>query len=201
MKERKGLNRRERGLRTRQRIYKTAIDLFARKGYENVSVDEICRRLGMTKGAFYAHFRSKDQIILEEFMNMDRYYAVVAEGLPPEASSLEKLRAFNREAIKLMSDLGVTLMKVLYHSQIAPHMREPYLVHPGRNLYRITNQLIREGQERGEIRPDLPSEELTTVLINAFRGQLYHWCLTDGSFDLLEACEHLMDFLLKGIRA
>ncbi|MDI6873053.1 TetR family transcriptional regulator [Candidatus Solincola sp.] len=201
MKERKELSRRERGLRTRQRIYKTAIDLFARKGYENVSVDEICRRLGMTKGAFYAHFRSKDQIILEEFMNMDRHYAVVAESLPVEANSLDKLRTFNREAIRLMSDLGVTLMKVLYHSQIAPHMREPYLVNPGRNLYRITNRLIREGQERGEIRSDLPPEELTTVLINAFRGQLYHWCLTDGSFDLLEACERLMELILRGIRA
>jgi|YelNatPaOPRAMG01_1025707.scaffolds.fasta_scaffold20307_3 AcrR family transcriptional regulator len=201
MQERKGPSRRERGQRTRQRIYRTAIDLFARKGYENVSVDEICRRLGMTKGAFYAHFRSKDQIILEEFMNMDRHYAVVAENLPAEASSLEKLRKFNREAIRLMSDLGVTLMKVLYHSQIAPHMREPYLVNPGRNLYLITERLIREGQERGEIRSDLPSGELTTVLINAFRGQLYHWCLTDGSFDLLEACDQLMELILRGIRS
>ncbi len=188
-------------MRTRRRIYKTAIDLFARKGYENVSVEEICRRLGMTKGAFYAHFRSKDQIILEEFMNMDRHYAVVAEHLPSEASSLEKLRTFNREAIRLMSDLGVTLMKVLYHSQIAPHMKEPYLVNPGRNLYLITKRLIGEGQERGEIRADLPPDVLATVLINAFRGQLYHWCLTNGSFDLLEACERLMDIILRGIRS
>lgn len=201
MKEKGGAGRRERGLRTRQRIYKTAIDLFSRKGYENVSVDEICRQLGMTKGAFYAHFRSKDQIILEEFMNMDRHYEVVAESLPSEASSLVKLRSFNREAIKLMSDLGVTLMKVLYHSQIAPHTREPYLVNPGRNLYRITNQLIREGQERGEIRSDIPSEQMTDVLINAFRGQLYHWCLTDGSFDLLQSCERLMEVVLRGIQA
>lgn len=201
MKEKKALGRKERGLRTRQRIYRTAIELFARKGYENVSVDEICRRPGLTKGAFYAHFRSKDQIILEEFMNMDRHYAAAAENLPPEASSLEKLRRFNREAIRLMSELGVTLMRVLYHSQIAPHMREPYLINPARNLYLITERLIREGQEKGEIRSDLPAAELTTVLINAFRGQLYHWCLTDGSFDLLEACDQLMELILRGIRA
>ncbi len=201
MSAKRPLTRKEKGLRTRQRIYRTAMDLFARKGYDNVTVDDICRKLGMTKGAFYAHFRSKDQIILEEFMHMDRHYEVVAESLSSLDSSLEKLRAFNREAIRLMSELGVTIMRVLYHSQIAPRTKDPYLVHAGRNLYRITEQLIREGQERGEIRSDLPPEELTAILINAFRGQLYHWCLTDGSFDLMASCENLMDFLLRGIRA
>ena len=200
MSEKARLSRRERGLATKERLFEAAISLFAKKGYDKVTVDEICEKVGVTKGAFYHHYRSKDQIILEEFKQMDEHYVRVAEEISSLPSSIEKLRAFNRAAITLMAELGVTLMKVLYHSQIAPHMRKPYLADGRRSLYRITGELIREGQERGEIRDDLPSEELAAMLIDCFRGQIYHWCLCNGAFDLVGTCDRLMDLLVDSLR-
>ncbi len=189
----------EKGMQTRQAIFDTAIALFAKKGYDKVTVDDICDKVGVTKGAFYNHFKSKDQIILEEFKRMDEHYIKVAQDIERLESSAEKLRIFNREAIKLMSDLGVTMMKVVYHSQIAPNMRKPYLMDSKRFLYKITNELIGEGQEKGEIRADLSSEEMAIMLINCFRGQIYHWCLTNGSFDLVGTCERLFDLLMQSL--
>lgn len=199
MAKKKVTPRVEKGLRTRQRIFDTALALFAKKGYDKVTVEEICEKVGVTKGAFYNHFKSKDQIILENFMQMDDHYIRVAQDIAHLESSLEKLRIFSREAIKLMSDLGVTLMKVLYHSQIAPHMKKPYLADGRRFLYKITNELIKEGQEKGEIRTDLASEEMAITLINCFRGQIYHWCLSNGSFDLVGTCEKLMNLILDSL--
>jgi len=189
----------EKGMQTRQAIFDTAIALFAKKGYDKVTIDDICAKVGVTKGAFYNHFKSKDQLILEEFMRMDEHYVKVAQDISGLESSAEKLRVFNREAIKLMSDLGVTMLKVVYHSQIAPNMRRPYLTDSKRFLYKITNELIREGQGKGEIRTDLASEEMTTMLINCFRGQIYYWCLTNGSFDLVATCERLFDLLMESL--
>ncbi len=189
----------EKGLRTRQAIFDTAIDCFARKGYDRVTVEEICEKVGVTKGAFYNHFKSKDQIILEEFMRMDDHYQKVAQDISGLDSSIDKLRTFHHEAIKLMSDLGVTMMRVVYHSQIASSMKKPYLTDEKRFLYGITNQLVREGQEKGEIRADLDSEELTVMLINCFRGQIYRWCLTNGSFDLVATCEKLFDLMVESL--
>ncbi|MBN2027430.1 MAG: TetR/AcrR family transcriptional regulator [Actinobacteria bacterium] len=189
----------EKGMQTRQAIFETAIALFAKRGYDKVTIDDICEKVGVTKGAFYNHFKSKDQIILEEFMRMDEHYAKVAQDISAMQSAREKLRVFNREAIKLMSDLGVTMMKVVYHSQIAPNMRKPYLMDSKRFLYRITNELIREGQKNGEIRDDLASEDMAIMLINCFRGQIYHWCLTNGSFDLVDTCERLFDLLVESL--
>lgn len=189
----------EKGMQTRQAIFDTAIALFAKKGYDKVTIDDICEKVGVTKGAFYNHFKSKDQIILEEFMRMDEHYVKVAQDIADMESSAEKLRVFNREAIKLMSDLGVTMMKVVYHSQIAPNMRRPYLTDGRRFLYKITNELIKEGQEKGEIRDDIASEEMAVMLINCFRGQIYHWCLASGSFDLVGTCERLFDLMLESL--
>jgi AcrR family transcriptional regulator len=189
----------EKGMQTRQAIFDTAIALFAKKGYDKVTIDDICEKVGVTKGAFYNHFKSKDQIILEEFMRMDEHYVKVAQDISGLESSEEKLRVFNHEAVKLMADLGVTIMKVVYHSQIAPNMRRPYLMDSKRFLYKITNQLIKEAQASGEIRSDLSSEEMAVMLINCFRGQIYHWCLTNGAFDLVDTCDRLFDLLLVGL--
>jgi AcrR family transcriptional regulator len=199
MAKKKVTPRVEKGMQTRQAIFDTAITLFAKKGYDKVTVDDICEKVGVTKGAFYNHFKSKDQIILEEFMRMDEHYVKVAQDISSLESSEEKLRVFNHEAVKLMADLGVTMMKVVYHSQIAPNMRRPYLMDSKRFLYKITNQLIKEAQENGEIRTDLVSEEMAVMLINCFRGQIYHWCLTNGSFDLVGTCDRLSDLLLVSL--
>lgn len=199
MARRKITPRVERGLKTRQAIHDTAITLFAKRGYDKVTIDDICENVGVTKGAFYNHFNSKDQVIIEHFMQMDDHYIKVSQDISGLERSVEKLMIFNREAIKLMSDLGVTLMKVVYHSQIAPNMKRAYLTDSRRSLYKITDSLIKEGQEKGEIRGDIDSEEMTSMLINCFRGQIYHWCLTNGSFDLVETCDKLMSLLLESL--
>ncbi|HEY3274828.1 MAG TPA: helix-turn-helix domain-containing protein [Methanocella sp.] len=48
---------------TKDRIMDTAIDLFSRKGYEAVSVQEIAVAVGIKKSSIYSHFKSKDQIL------------------------------------------------------------------------------------------------------------------------------------------
>ncbi len=54
----------QRGEATRARILEAALDQFAAHGYEAASVDEICARAGVSKGAFYHHFESKQALFL-----------------------------------------------------------------------------------------------------------------------------------------
>ena len=49
----------------RERILETALELFYQRGVRNVGVDEIAARAGVTKVTLYAHFKSKDNLILE----------------------------------------------------------------------------------------------------------------------------------------
>ena len=61
-----------RGERTRSRILQAAEDCFAQRGYDAASVAEICRSAGVSKGAFYHHFPSKQALFLEL---LDRWLA------------------------------------------------------------------------------------------------------------------------------
>lgn len=59
------MNRRERGEETRTRIMDAAEACFAQQGYSATGVAEVCERAGLSKGAFYHHFASKQALFVE----------------------------------------------------------------------------------------------------------------------------------------
>lgn len=57
---------------TRDQILESAANLFARRGFDNVSLGEVMRDAGLTHGAFYAHFDSKQALYAEAVTNAAR---------------------------------------------------------------------------------------------------------------------------------
>lgn len=60
--------------KTRQRIVESARELFNRRGFEQVSIDEIMQRAGLTRGGFYNHFKTKEELFAEAisiYLNFD----------------------------------------------------------------------------------------------------------------------------------
>ena len=53
--------------RTKRKIFQTAVELFAKKGYENTGIEEITAVAGFAKGSLYYHFKSKQDLLDETF--------------------------------------------------------------------------------------------------------------------------------------
>jgi TetR/AcrR family transcriptional repressor of nem operon len=74
--------------RTRQRIVETAAREFREKGLDGVGVADLMASAGLTHGGFYAHFDSRDALVIEAFnYAMERSterWRKLAEGIPPE---------------------------------------------------------------------------------------------------------------------
>jgi AcrR family transcriptional regulator len=64
MRRRRGLSRAEKQQRTRGALLRAASKLFCRRGLEGTSVDDVAEAAGYTKGAFYANFKSKEDLFL-----------------------------------------------------------------------------------------------------------------------------------------
>ncbi len=73
--------------KSRNRILDAAMGLFKARGFGDVSIDEIMAEAGLTRGAFYAHFKSKDDLVIESFR-------AAAATPPPTEAGPEKLLAF-----------------------------------------------------------------------------------------------------------
>ena len=59
------MNKEQRKIESRNKILSTAEKYFAEKGIKGTDIDEICRKAGLTRGAFYHHFPTKQQFLLE----------------------------------------------------------------------------------------------------------------------------------------
>ena len=79
-------------MNTKERILIESLNLFARKGYEAVSVSDISKQLGMTKGALYKHYKNKKDIldcIIQRMMEKDAERAKEYE-VPEELIEVDK---------------------------------------------------------------------------------------------------------------
>jgi AcrR family transcriptional regulator len=62
----RGMTRREKQQRTRSSLLRAAAKVFCKRGLEGASIDEVTEQAGFTKGAFYANFRNKEELFLDE---------------------------------------------------------------------------------------------------------------------------------------
>jgi TetR/AcrR family transcriptional regulator, fatty acid metabolism regulator protein len=192
--------RQERGQATRQKLVDAAVELFERKGYNRVTVDDICRKAGVSKGAFYGHFESKDQALLEEYLKVDEFYREMLPRVLEEKTFIDRGRAYVRLALKYIAGQGKMVIKVAYSSQIAPGRKASPIASTDRALYTIAEAMAREAVESGELRRDLDPGEVARMIIRSVRGLVYDWCLQDGRFDLEEAGEVMAAVLAEGLR-
>lgn len=72
-------DRKKKALETRQKLLDTALKLFAKRGFEHVSIAQITTTCGVSKGTFYTHFATKYDIVLEKFQEFDAHYVEAAK--------------------------------------------------------------------------------------------------------------------------
>ena len=90
---------------TKEKILITALHLFAKNGYEAVSVSMIAGKLGITKGALYRHFKNKRDIfqsIVEIMKNADRERA--EKYSMPEGTMEETAEAYRQTSLDIIAD-------------------------------------------------------------------------------------------------
>ncbi len=78
--------------RSREKILTTAGNLFAQKGFDNVSIDQVMQAAGMTRGAFYAHFSSKTDLYAEAILHTANRAG--GQYLPERNATTEQREAF-----------------------------------------------------------------------------------------------------------
>lgn len=165
---------------TRDRLIAAIIVLVRKKGYAAVTVRDICRESGVSNGAFYYHYGSKDALTRAAYHHMDRILTSEAltecSHLPP----LEGLRMLIEKHLRYVTgELGLVVRdyyKVLLggdNARFFDHQR-PY--------YQAMLTQVKLCLDRGLLQGD--AEEIADHFIRFSRGLIFDWCLHDGDYDL-----------------
>lgn len=189
------------GDKTKKELYTTALRLFRKKGYENVSVSEIAREAGTAKGTFYIHFPSKVAVVTEMLHYYDDTYETTAAHLPADCSPLFAIQRLIEESCSFTCKIiGVDLIRVLYTQQLYKNPGEQEEMDYNRPLYKLFTHFFAEGQKQGLFNRQQQSLAMTIWLIRAIRGVFYEWAMENGNFDLIEETRNFTNVLLLGFQ-
>jgi AcrR family transcriptional regulator len=184
----------------RRRLVSVATGLFAAQGYEATSVQQIVQAAGVTKGGFYHHFASKDELLFEV------YHRVLAE----QTSRLEEIASGPGDPAQrlaaVVADVIATSVEnldeltVYLHSAHALPADQRAAMRAERRRYHLrVRRLIEEGQRSGVFTSDVPADVAVHFVYGAI-NQLATWYRRGGKLSAADLAAHFDRLLLTGLR-
>lgn len=205
MREKKPDKRKVQGAETKKKLYEIAERLFTERNFSDVNVEDITDEAGITKGAFYVHFESKDALvailIADHAACADANYKTFVETLPNDMPASEVLLALAQKiADELMDTIGCENMKKVYQMLLSGTAGTEAVKGYGRELYALVYNILEKGLFSGEFISSLPAETLSRHFVMAIRGVSYEWCVRHPDFDLREQVVEHIRLLIEGIQ-
>jgi AcrR family transcriptional regulator len=194
-----GHGRRERRTaETRERLFRAALDLFAKKGFAETTVEDITEAADVGKGTFFNYFPSKDHILLAFVeMQLSKLEAAVAEVRHSGQPMREFLRSLGvRMTQEPMRNPGI--IRTLLQAYLSTTPVRAAMQDLQTRVHALHSEIVRLGQERGEIRKDLPATEIAHVFRQTTFGTLLIWSL-HGDATLHERIDSAFNVLWSGL--
>jgi len=181
-------------------VTRAAVELFAAQGYANTSVQQIVEAAGVTKGAMYHYFESKDDLLFGIYdrllsLQKSRLDAITAQGGPVD----EVLRAVCVDVIETSIDdlpAGTVFFRSM-HMLSAPRQQE--VIRRRRAYHDAFAALIERGQAEGLWRTDIPVAMLVAHFFSDVH-YLSHWYSPDGPEDEHLVARQLTDLFLSALQ-
>jgi len=188
----------ERAVRTREAVLTAAGMAFAESGFLGTSMADIFARAGVTKGALYFHFASKEELANAVIAGEEEAASqIVKDVLSTDAPPLQKAIDITfRWAMEIQSNpiarAGVRL--IIEQGTYTEPMREPYL-----QWADIMVDLLGSAQERGELERTVDTKAMAEFVVSAFTGAQIVSQVISAHEDLVRRIQIMWQLLLLGM--
>ena len=181
---------------TKAKIFKAAKHILQKKGYEELSIKNICEEAGVSNGSFYHHFKTKDDLL--------SYYIEEQPGINPDLLDLPADAEDAKKTIIYVyinyvhycKELGVEFMSNYYtpkNQSLNPLIRteRPYPIITVQNY-------LKKCMDARIINPELSLDDLSTDIRMIVIGNVFEWCLKRGDADFEENMRRSLKTYLDG---
>lgn len=162
-------------------IADAAVKLFREKGYEGVSVGEICAAAGIARSSFYRAFSCKNDIIRRLFEHTDANAMVSVEELLAAENDFDRMWIIGDRYISLSRSLGPELTNTF---MCMTSRGEIDLLALGHSVDSWFIRLTRNCQKTGLIRSREPAELLGPLMVDMVYHELYVWGMRRGNYPI-----------------
>lgn len=200
--EKKMTNRQARAVETRNKIIEAAKLVISAKGFENISIDDIVKEAGVSTGSFYTYFKKKEDVV-EELNRTDFYrLAEIVNGME-DKDVLERLRYYCRSFLEDIERTGIEICRQWVRNNLSP----TNMLLGGEETtkykydYRAMQSILDEAVRRGEMKSEVPIDELALFINAELYGLMIAWCMTDSEVKGSEKTDALCDTVIRAVLA
>ena len=182
MKEQIQLSRQQQKSReTKEKIFQAAKRILQKKGYEELSIKNICEEAGVSNGSFYHHFKTKDDLLSYYIEDQPQIDPDLLE-LPDSVAGVKKgiIRVY-MNYVQYCRELGVEFMAEDYDTKnqaltASIRTERPYPI--------VTVQTyVEKAVGSGVVCLNVPVDEFTTDIRMIVIGNVFEWCIKHGQAD------------------
>jgi TetR/AcrR family transcriptional repressor of nem operon len=196
----------ERAEATRAKLIDTATDMIRRRGYNATAVDDICKSAGITKGAFFHHFRTKEALVEACLMEWDRRLAAMEEG-----AAFQKLRNPRKRAAGFMEffagifrdpkilkscPIGTTVQEAAETNPALRHAAKTCFANAGARFQALLDEAAISAPGRAS-RKKIDTASLASLWMATLQGSLLLYKATGDDRAFHKNLEHAHDYILS----
>jgi AcrR family transcriptional regulator len=187
---------------TRTRIEQTAMRLFAEKGYDSTGVAEICQSADVSKGAFYHHFPSKQELFLgllgEWLQGVDQGLAVASSESTSVPDALLAMAAEMREIFAAADGRVQIFLEFWNQARHDPAIFHAFVA-PFRRYQEFFAGIVRRGTEEGSFR-QLDPQAAGLALVALAVGMVVQGVLEPGAAAWDQVTREAVRLLMDGMK-
>lgn len=184
----------------REAILRSAIKVFAQKGYFNSKVADIAGEAGIADGTVYLYFKSKEEILhsvfdraMEEFIAEGRREIAVIKSAE---NRLRKIAELHLERLGSDRDLAIVFQVELRGST---KFMEEFSGGGFAEYLEIIRQTIEDGQKDGTFRKDLKPITVAKILYGALDEMVTNWILSKREYPLAPMADEVLKIFFGGV--
>jgi TetR/AcrR family transcriptional regulator, fatty acid metabolism regulator protein len=188
----------------RAQLFEAALQVCAEKGYFNTRVEDIAQRAGLSKGAIYHHFPSKQELFLALFGEMmEGFVALMSEVFERSPSASAAMRTAMHQFVESFEQQP-GLMRGMFDLYLLA-VREPAfrtrIMGYYEKMVETAAALIQRGIDDGEFSAELDARDVAWVFFTSGDGLFLIHLSLDQEAKVVPMFEQLLEIFLRGLRA
>jgi len=178
-------------------IINTSINIIDTKGIQGLTIKNLSKEIGISEPAIYRHFESKTDILLAILNNFAEMSSFMNEAISEmEGTSISKIEFMFKKIIEIFA-VEPAQVSVIFSEEIFKNeeiLKEKIIEIMNKKESTIEN-LILEGQKKGELRNDIDNKTLALIIIGALRFRVKQWDLRNQHANLEKEGQELINGL------
>jgi len=176
---------------TKKEMSKIAVLLFKENGFEQTSINKICEAVNVTRGSFYHHFESKNELLLYWF-TQNAYQLINFDCSISSPKGI--LKKFILDYASFITSIGKDLMYYIFMAELELKGEHFYIYYGERQQYK---ELVDQAKQKGEIASLIETEQLMDMFSAAFLGTIVLWRFHQDELNIIDNIEQIFESIYK----